>query len=352
MSQGPAATSIQEAPVPFSGEPDPEDKSPAPDFIIRSGDAVDFHVHKTILSFASPFFNHMFSGAGNSGGMGEGGKSVDLQRDGKIVVVLPESSAVLYRLLCLAYPAHSLVHYSLDAHNLDGVWEVHKSANKYLFIDVQNLVENMLESPSLLDAHPHRVFAIARLCDLHDIARKAALSTLKSPICPPDLLFPELDRPPASTFQKLSEFHHSCGRAAEQLAEANLGPLDYTREHKSITNSENENCIFVWWIEGASPEYHDGQCGPDVEWGYQGEWTVITPSPWFKNTMESLAPKLRFLPIRGTVATGLEVVADADRAMIDGCHACLEHADRHLRDFWHQLGLRIEASNNTLAAVL
>ncbi|KAJ7717872.1 hypothetical protein B0H16DRAFT_1234892, partial [Mycena metata] len=67
---------------------------------------------------------------------------------------------------------------------------------------------------ALLDAHPHCIFAIARLRDLPELARKAALSTLKTPVCPDGLLFPETEVLSAFTFQKLHKFHHSCGKAA------------------------------------------------------------------------------------------------------------------------------------------
>ncbi|KAJ7872237.1 hypothetical protein B0H13DRAFT_1895425 [Mycena leptocephala] len=55
---------IQNAPAPFSGDPDPENNVPAPDFIVRSGDDVDLHVHKAILQFVSVFFKNMLDGDG------------------------------------------------------------------------------------------------------------------------------------------------------------------------------------------------------------------------------------------------------------------------------------------------
>jgi hypothetical protein len=43
---------------------------------------------------------------------------------------------------------------------------------------MQELLKKMLEPSVLLDAHPHRIFAIARLRTLLDLARKATLSTV------------------------------------------------------------------------------------------------------------------------------------------------------------------------------
>ncbi|KAJ7757389.1 hypothetical protein DFH07DRAFT_742190 [Mycena maculata] len=331
---------IQDAPPPFSSEPDPEEKFPAPDLILRSGDGVDFHVQTTILSYSSPFFNHMLSSAG----------SPEIQRDGKTVLPLPEPSAVLQRLLCIAYPVRSLEDYSFAVHNLDGVHLVHQAANKYLFTAVQELLETTLESPALLDAHPHR---IARLRDLPALAQKAALVTLKSPICPPDLLFPELELLPASTFQQLHEFHHTCGKAAERIVRAYLGPVDYTHGETSIAHAhpDDGNYEFIWWKQG-NPGFRSEGCGPIVNMGYQGDWFDQTQAHWFKNHIETLAIKLRLCPTRRILETETATLSKVDRTMIDSCHACLEHAEHELRFFWARLGERIEASNTSLVECL
>ncbi|KAJ7679672.1 hypothetical protein B0H17DRAFT_944009, partial [Mycena rosella] len=177
---------------------------PPSDFIIRSGDLVDLHVHKDILKFVSVFFKNMLDGADPN----------ELQRDGKPIVVLPEPISVLYRLLSIAYPGRSAEYCSLSEQTLDGVSVVYQTANKYLFMAAQKSLRDMLEDPTLLRAHPHRLFAIARLCDLPVLARKAALCTLESPVCSHPLLFPEMELLTAATFHKLYDFHHSCGTAA------------------------------------------------------------------------------------------------------------------------------------------
>jgi hypothetical protein len=307
------------------------------DFILRSGDGFDLHVHKAILQFVSVFFKNMLDGAGVG----------DLEKDGKPVVILSEPCVVLHRLLCIAYPGRSLEHYSLVAQNLDGVWAVHEAANKYLFMGVQELLERMLESPVLL-AYPHRIFAIARLRNLPELARKAALSTLNSPVCPPDLVFPELELLPAQTFQQLHEFHHACGKAAARIVRRYAGTQDYTDPDVTITMNQDGNYQWVWW----KTDRHASDCEPDIEVHHHDDSIDMSPSQWFKNHIAILAPKLRVLPTLRTVEKEACSLADTDRKMTKDCHECLQYADRDLVFFREQLGQRVEASNNELGECL
>jgi hypothetical protein len=77
-------TPIKDALAPFSGAADTLTDSNPPDFILRSSDGVDFHVHREILKFASDCFDGMFSVAGGDG------DPTALLRDGKPILVLPE----------------------------------------------------------------------------------------------------------------------------------------------------------------------------------------------------------------------------------------------------------------------
>ncbi|KAJ6592809.1 hypothetical protein B0H19DRAFT_9888 [Mycena capillaripes] len=330
---------IQDAPAPFSGQHDPEDSADAPDFIVRSGDGVDLHVHKAILKFVSIFFRNMLDGAGSA---------TDLHRDGKPVVVLPEPCDVLHRLLCLAYPG-SAEHYSLTAQNLDGIWAVHEAGDKYVFKGVLEMLERMLANPVLIEAHPHRIFAIARLRDLPDLARKAALATLKFPVCPPDLAFPELEHLLAATFQRLHEFHHACGKAAEDIVKANSRGQDFTSPSTYITHAEGTE--LVWWAY-RTDDYHTGKCGPNVTVGYQGDWIEFTPAQWFVDHVDILAAKLRVLPIPQTVETHGCTLTEAHRAMLKSCDACAEHAEHQLLLWMDQLRSRIKDSNTELGECL
>ncbi|KAJ7277258.1 hypothetical protein C8J57DRAFT_1176729 [Mycena rebaudengoi] len=95
------------------------------DFILRSCNGVDFHVHKDMLKLVSGCFEGMFSLPGGDG------NPCPLARDGKPVVAFPEPDSLLYRLLSFAYPAQSPEPYTLGESDLDGVVALHKAADKY-----------------------------------------------------------------------------------------------------------------------------------------------------------------------------------------------------------------------------
>ncbi|KAJ7153081.1 hypothetical protein C8R43DRAFT_1126923 [Mycena crocata] len=347
MSANPnPTTAIRDAEAPFSGAADPEDNIPPPDFILQSGDGVDLHVHKDILKHVSVFFSGMLDTVNNSTGHG-------IVKDGKPVVILIEPGAVLYRLLCIAYPVQSLEHHTLTAQNLDGIWAVHQTANKYLFLGVQELIERMLEkilqNSDLAAAQPQRIFAIARLCHLPDLARKAGLCSLQYPICPPGV-FPELDFLTTVTFHKLYEFHHACGIAAQNIVAQNAGWLDprHTPDptYEYITCSAVTGEELVWWKAGSSG-YHSEGCGPrfrDIP-----EDVQVISVQWFEDHAVRLGLQLRAVPTGHTVETEALKVAPVEREVISGCHACLQHAEEDLKTFAEQLAPLLEASNNRLA---
>ncbi|KAJ7177216.1 hypothetical protein C8R43DRAFT_827497, partial [Mycena crocata] len=139
------------------------------DFILRSSDSVDFHVHRDMLRLLSDVFDGMFSLPATD---------QEPQRDGKIVLVVPEPANVLYRLLSFAHPAPSVRQYTLTLADLDEIVAVHNAARKYQFLRGQKLLEEVLDDRALLDAQPYRLYAIAQVCGLPALARKAALFTL------------------------------------------------------------------------------------------------------------------------------------------------------------------------------
>ncbi|KAJ7079926.1 hypothetical protein C8R43DRAFT_910022 [Mycena crocata] len=148
---------ITDAPAPFYGAA--TDLGP-PDFILRSADQVDFHVHKDMLRIMSNMFAGMLSVPAESGII------VLLHRDGKVGWRLSEPAGVLQRLLTLAYPVTSPAEHTLKAADLDHIIAVLKAARFYQLLGVQKLLADLLEAPTLLDTQSHRLFAIARLCDL------------------------------------------------------------------------------------------------------------------------------------------------------------------------------------------
>ncbi|KAJ7079477.1 hypothetical protein C8R44DRAFT_895697 [Mycena epipterygia] len=326
MSRQPAA--IEDAPAPFSGTQDTLDPHRPSDFILRSREGVDFHVHKDILKFVSDFFENMFAFP-----LAEGGSN-DLQRDGKTVLVLPEARDILYRLLCLAYPAHSLDQYSIGtaATDLDVAVAILEAAHKYQFIAVERMLVLRLESPALLDAHPHRLFAVARLRELPELAKKAALCTLKYSVCPAGPTFAEMTLVPWEDAHKLYAFHHACATKAQELVQS------CTERDLYMVELEVPRCT-LWATSGHLV------LGASIGTVSRG---TFGPAQWFQNHISRLAAVSRILPTGRTVEVEALCIAPAEHAMIDSCPICALCADKDLENFSRQLAARIDKFNRTL----
>jgi hypothetical protein len=296
---------------------------------------VDFHVRKDTLKAGSDFFDGMFSVPSGKDGADE------LLRDGKIVLSLSESADVLYVLLHLAYPRQSWGNQLRKDLELDLILGVHSAANKYQFPVVERLAKELLEGPALLNAHPHRLFAIARLRELPTLARKAALHTLKSPILPSSLVFPEMDLLPWSTGQKLYEFHRQCSALVVNLVKQQM-----RRETSCITRNDDTGKMLIWWSSDFVGRLHEEECGPDIVGGR------AKPAPWFPTFIARLAARLQVSPASSSVRLeGFEVVP-SERVIIDACAGCRKHADQDLENFIRQLAERVERENVALGELL
>ncbi|KAJ7861057.1 hypothetical protein B0H13DRAFT_2568616 [Mycena leptocephala] len=342
MSTSP--TPLQDAPAPFSGATDPDHNNHLADFILRSSDGVDFYVHKDILKFVSDCFDGMLA-------IPQGdGSPTDLRRDDKPVLVMPESNAVLYRLLCLAYPAHAVSHYTLQNADLDGIVDVYEAAHKYQFTRVQDLLNQMLSKADLVDAQPHRVFAIATLCDLPGLVRQAAISVLTSDVgCKPPA-FPEMELLTWASAHKLSEFHEKCGLHAEELLTSNKRILLANGfdldgiTFKAHVSDDETNKPFVWWkMEG-----HSEQCGRDCgkRFTFRGESLRENPVQWFQNQINRVASNIRLRPSAETVQLeGWLTVENPDRDDMKRCPVCSAAWMVDLMRFWRQMGADIKRLN-------
>ncbi|KAJ7110480.1 hypothetical protein C8R44DRAFT_678138 [Mycena epipterygia] len=342
---------IQNAPAPFSGDPGPDSHRP-PDFILRGSDDVDFHVHKEVLKFASVVFDDMFTlPAGN------GESNSDLSKNGIPILPVPEPRAVLHRLLGLVYPPQSVGLYTLAESDLDIILAVHAAADKYQFLRVLRLLNEMLETSTLIEAHPHRIFAIARLRGLPGLAHKAALCTLHLPATVPTLRFPEMKLLSWDVVQQLHDFHYKCGTEAQRIVENGVAErvfIWYRGRYASadpdfLVFDQDDGKPFVWWdwqkghVAGCGPTNKDGN--PVV-----GQPTVpfVTPASWFRNHVERLALRARLRPSHHTVQQKTDVVAQSNNDHMDACPVCSAQAASDLVQFGKQLVLCIQKSNEKL----
>ncbi|KAJ7853023.1 hypothetical protein B0H14DRAFT_2758947 [Mycena olivaceomarginata] len=320
---------------------DPENDSHLPDFILRSGDGVDFHVHRDILKFASDCFDGMFAIPGGNCDPN------DLRRDGKSVLVLPEPEGVLFRLLRLSYPADTVAHYTLQRADLDIFVAVYTAARKYQFLRVQRVLKEMLTNSPLLDAQPHRLLAIARLCDFPELSRKAALSTLTTPLSDGVPAFPEMK---LVSWERLARFHKSCGRKAREIALDSIVDRSNSEAQPFWISNADTDHVFAWW------QYygHSSQCTGNCKecWGYRGELVrrgSKAPVKWFRGHIPRVAAQLRLWPAPATAEREAGRVAQAERLIMDACAVCSKHADADLTCFARQLAKTIDLSNHRLA---
>ncbi|KAJ7634348.1 hypothetical protein FB45DRAFT_1141223 [Roridomyces roridus] len=318
---------VKDALCPFSGASDPQDTNPPSDFILRTSDGVDFHVHKQILAFFSSLFSDMFACS----------SSDDLQRDGKPVLQLTEPQIIIHRLLCLAYPGRSRQQYICSDVDLDHIPALHEAAQKYQLVHVERLIVQMLMDDALLAAHPHRLFAIAVLRDIPDLAKKAALRTLNRPVCPLDLAFPEMRLITADVLQNLYAFHRACSAKAEHtLRRAFDDYVDGVRDSEQrLGESESQNWTFTWWYHDASR--HQSGCGPDHDQGRAAEW--------FYTHMEQLLPRLSAVPVGQTALEEIPRVSKCVSALLRTCSFCAPRAKDDLVDIAKQVARIIDKAS-------
>ncbi|KAJ7207620.1 hypothetical protein GGX14DRAFT_455890 [Mycena pura] len=329
-----ATTHIQDAPAPFSCAPDSYSARHPPDFILRSCDGFDFHIHKDILKFASVLFDRMFAGR------------KDLLH-AVLVWVLPEPKSVLYRLLCLAYPATSLHHYMLNEADLDDIVAIHRAAHKYEFLRVLGVCR----FTALISAQPCRMFAIARACGFTMLVGKAALALLRSPTASLNVEFPETKLLTWEDAHKARKFHRLCGVQVNEYAQSSVkspfpvSEVPYTASDFPFAKPEGlpaydsdqgplgpdvnpeTNKGFVWGVQkGHSETCVDRSGAPSSRtfFPYKGRdnfWhrkrtslEFETGVQWFKNHITRLAAQLLVVP-----AQMILEIALADQAIIDSC---------------------------------
>ncbi|KAJ7083458.1 hypothetical protein C8R44DRAFT_822467 [Mycena epipterygia] len=284
------------------------DETNPPDVIIRSSDMVDFHAHKAILSFGSVVFKDMFSFPEPAG------EEANLRRDGKAVVPLPESSKAIEKLLTLCYPRFTSSYLFRD---LDGVDAAYASAGKYQIPGGQELLERLLWDRTFLEKDPHRVFAIACHRGLEEIAKAAAMETLKLPHHVPNLSVPEFKFMSAYQLWQLQDFHTKCSQAIAHLIE-NLTRLANLED--DINDAlEYPEFAAVWWDH----RDHSAVCGP-VEDDY------IFPAKWFRDHMERVRLDSTRSPAASAAFETMSRVAGLTLEAITQCPKCARLAPYQL----------------------
>ncbi|TBU38735.1 hypothetical protein BD309DRAFT_492650 [Dichomitus squalens] len=175
------------------------------DLIIRSSDCVDLHVHKDIMTHASPVFSSMLS-LPQPKSHSPGDDFCD-----KPLVDVHEDSAVWSHLIPICY-IPCLPSPPLSASDLDLIRAVLDAARKYQMVSVTNVMRRVLVTRPVVLQKPVSVYAVGCVYGLEDVARVAAWSSLSEPLFVEYV--PELDLISVRTFHRLSEYRTRCVAAA------------------------------------------------------------------------------------------------------------------------------------------
>lgn len=176
---------------------------PTADFILRSGlPATDFHVHRLILTLASPFFDQMLSLPQPSPGEAT-----------KIPIVeVSEPPETLQLLLQFVYPVPDPI---IDD-DLDTLILVLHAAIKYEFLSAIESLRKQLVSERYLKQSPTRIYAVASRYELEEETRLASKHTLGISVLDGPLS-EELRYISAHSYHRLLALHHTRAKAAKAL---------------------------------------------------------------------------------------------------------------------------------------
>ncbi|KAJ7624401.1 hypothetical protein FB45DRAFT_869337 [Roridomyces roridus] len=366
----------ENAPSPFSGELG-EDTQRAPDFILRSSDRVDFHVHKEMLKFTSDFFDGMLavSQTNHAGDLSRNGLSVFCRYTAHACRVdqpisepwvtqrvlirrhssfnSSRASAAQFNHNVPAGNARSVIFPSWDGQHACIQTEKKKGdvkatrqprgirwrpkQRKYQFMRVLKVLKEMLENCVLVDALAHRMFAIARLLESPALARKAAIRTLRLDVAA-SAKFPEMKLLDWETAQSLFDFHRACGKAAVKVLESCVQGARRLPTELRITvfdtrKRASQDDAFVWWNWEAA---HCKGCAPSNIKGDDGYPTTLA-APWFRAFIKALSAKILVLPSHELVGQMASDATDFVRRDINACPACSPRAMRDLAVFARQL---------------
>ncbi|KAJ7445206.1 hypothetical protein B0H11DRAFT_2290997 [Mycena galericulata] len=218
-------------------------------------------------------------------------------------------------------------------------------------VRAQALIEDMLLHSPLLDAHPHRFFAIGCIRNITPLIRKAALCTLRDMATNPVIPFiPEFELITGNRALELVNFFQRCALRAQSIAGSTQSVhhemLALTEQYRTvITSHEASGQPFVWWRE----ERHGAQCGPTHEF-VGGVWSQeVRPPQWYRNHIRQVASALRFVPNGATAHAAAVELAPTERAAVAACPECTQYALHDLANFAAQLKKVVEWSNEETA---
>jgi len=287
--------SSAQTPTVANTDASPPFNDPTADVVIRTSDNVDFHLHKVILSFASPVFKDMFD-------LPQSSVTPKNRRDNKMatpIIPVTEDSKPFDRAMRFCYPGE---HPKLET--LGDVRDVMEIMQKYDMAGVGRHLRELLVAPRFLETEPLRVYLIACLYRLGDEARLAAKGALQFPMF--GLLVEELKLVPASLYHQFMDYHQRCGNAAAGQAK-----------------------MFSWMPVAQWTWFTCTRCYNEEQLLADGAYH--TTSNWFVQHMHRAGDALRDRPALKTVSSP-EMMQEAIQECAK-CVNCRNSALKHLSAF-------------------
>lgn len=185
-----------QAPSTTAGEPFNDINA---DVILRSSDNVDFRVFKCILSLASPVFKDMFTL----------GSTLQQQEPHSLSIVsMSETGKTLEALLGLLYPGAIVkLAFFEQAKSLIAAVVKYDMSER-----VTSRLKELIIEKFMCPGHAVSLYSIACQHGWQDLAEKAARATLEiKDLGRASHHYPELDDLSAAAYQRLLEYHYTCG---------------------------------------------------------------------------------------------------------------------------------------------
>ncbi|EIN03886.1 hypothetical protein PUNSTDRAFT_128616 [Punctularia strigosozonata HHB-11173 SS5] len=319
---------------------------PSADLILRTSDNVDFHVHKSILSEASPVFETMLSlpqprkpvGLARSPSTKFAEQIQELKngrpvvkipelKNGRPVVKIPETAASLAMLLQICYP-----YKDPDMSDLDDTMEVLVAAIKYEMDHPTTVLSQRLQAHATTS--PLRVYAFAVHRRLEEEARFAARASLRfglNTLISQDA--PEMFDISGVDYQRLMRYVVRC-QTELPLITKDLSWLPKGRPFEQESGT-------VGWETGREPPWYG--CG-----ACRGDFGV---SAWWDPYLGWVRQRLAERP-SGAVLLGMPALVDqASREMGLKCWECRTVSGLgSLRAFTKYLAMEVDRRTAEIAA--
>ncbi|KAJ6581662.1 hypothetical protein B0H19DRAFT_930117 [Mycena capillaripes] len=281
------------------------------DVICRSlPDNIDFRVHKSFLSVASPFFKDMFSLPQS--------EDTDLQ-----VVPFQEDKETLGTLLRMCYPHWTLLDCQPLFSTIERVLAVFTAARKYAMDGVEREVRAVLVDPHFVEPEPLRVFALAVKHLLYDEAKVCARYTLRLPVLGMDYTS-ELQHITAEAYYRLQEYHVRCGVVAQGVGQ----------DVRWITSE-------TWvWFECSLCRGNTAM----VMAGQRRKWVT----KWWADFITEASTALRERPSASTVGIDSDVVHTA-MEKASACTTCRSRLFREMRRFCSLFAAEVDKAIGTVS---